>query len=298
MTLRANLIHLAHANPNLRADLLPLIKEASSLSARDEAVIGSWWSYQSRKGDLLMSDGTSLWLVAEGAKIPVAAWTGRFKYTFAPGGFRLLDMVQDAVREWESYHPMVRQRIRNSPITMMDARLASDKKAFSGLTTRDEMVIRRWWSRKPMAGDILFSDGETLSGIWGEVPTTLAVWMGWGTFKMIPTTEPKKKMVQSEVRRLAPGGSFSGVPEGMLENAVRLAAKAPKPAPKLKGKKLDDAISKAYYRHGEGVQVNMMDISKIYDAGKKAYEGAATVEEADAALDEAMKAAITKFRMN
>ena len=73
------------------------------------------------------------------------------------------------------------------------------------------------------------------------------------------------------------------------------AAKAPA---KLKGKKLDDAISKAYYRNGNNVQVNMMDIGKIYDAGKKAYEAADTVEAADAALDEAMKAAIAKYRQN
>ncbi len=78
----------------------------------------------------------------------------------------------------------------------------------------------------------------------------------------------------------------------------KTAAKAPKAAPKLKGKKLDDAISKAYYRNGNGVQVNIMDIGKIYDAGKKAYEAADTVEAADAALEEAMKAAIAKFRQN
>lgn len=79
---------------------------------------------------------------------------------------------------------------------------------------------------------------------------------------------------------------------------AKVAAKAPKAPPKLKGKKLDDAISKAYYRHGNGVQVNIMDIGKIYDAGKAAYEAAATLEAAEAALDEAMIAAIAKFRKN
>lgn len=73
------------------------------------------------------------------------------------------------------------------------------------------------------------------------------------------------------------------------------AAKAPA---KLKGKKLDDAISKAYYKHGDRVQVDIMNIGKIYAAGKAAYEGAESLEEADKALDEAMKAAIAKYRMN
>lgn len=80
-------------------------------------------------------------------------------------------------------------------------------------------------------------------------------------------------------------------------NKGKQAAAAKAPA-KLKGKKLDEAISKAYYEHGDRVQVNIMDIGKIYAAGKAAYEGAGTLEEAAKALDEAMKAAITKYRTN
>ena len=80
-------------------------------------------------------------------------------------------------------------------------------------------------------------------------------------------------------------------------NKGKQAAAAKAPA-KLKGKKLDEAISKAYYEHGDRVQVNIMDIGKIYAAGKTAYEGAGTLEEAAKALDEAMKAAITKYRTN
>lgn len=286
-----------------------------------------------------MSDGKTLWLTVDGAKVSVAAWNSRFRYTPTPiSGFRLVDVVQEAVREYGSYHQVVRQRIKNSPGIMLDGRVAmDDKTAFGRMTSRDEMVIRRWWARKPMEGDFLFSDGETLSGIWDEVATPLAVWQGWGTFKMIPTMNPKKRQVQNEIRELAPGGDgpFAlGGSDGMVEDTMRFAtpkptlraqlirlasenrdlrphllpllagdsrtaaAKAPKAAPKLKGKKLDDAISKAYYRNGNGVQVNIMDIGKIYDAGKKAYEAADTVEAADAALEEAMKAAIAKFRQN
>lgn len=79
---------------------------------------------------------------------------------------------------------------------------------------------------------------------------------------------------------------------GLPPRGVQAAAKAPA---KLKGKKLDAAISKAYYKYGDRVQVNIMDIGKIYAAGKAAYEGAATLEEADKALDAAMKAALEKY---
>lgn len=322
------------------------IKDASSLTPRDESVIAAWWSYQPRKGDLLSTDGKTLSITTEGARIPVAVWSGRLRYTLTPiTGFRLADMVQEAVKEWESYHPMVRPRIKNSPLDAHQWRAAGiGRQAFGAVTARDERVIAAWWSRKPMRGDFLFSDGETLSGMWDDELTPLAVWQGWGTFKMIPTMNLKQKRVQEEIRNLAPGSdgpfALSGS-DSMVEDAMRFAnstptsrtatmtlraklirlahenldirsrilpllvddtrtaaAKAPKAAPKLKGKKLDDAISKAYYRNGQGVQVNIMDIGKIYDAGKKAYEAADTVEAADAALEEAMKAAIAKYRQN
>lgn len=108
----------------------------------------------------------------------------------------------------------------------------------------------------------------------------------------MPTLRAKLIRLASDNRDLRP------VLLPLLAGDTRTAAKAPKAAPKLKGKKLDEAISKAYYRNGNGVQVNIMDIGKIYDAGKKAYEAADTVEAADAALEEAMKAAIAKFRQN
>lgn len=344
-SLRARLIRMAATDAELRPVLLPLLKEASSLLPRDEGVIAAWWSYKPKTGDLLMSDGKTLWLTVEGAKISVAVWDSRFKYTFTPiTGFRLVDMVQEAVREWGINRPVVRQRIKNSPGIMLDGRVAmDDKTAFGRMTSRDETVIRRWWEHKAMEGDFLFSDGETLSGLWGDVATPLAVWQGWGTFKMIPTLNAKKRQVQNEIRELAPGsdGPFALSGSDSMDEAMRFAnstptsrtatmtlraklirlasenldirphilpllvddtrtaaAKAPKAAPKLKGKKLDDAISKAYYRNGQGVQVNIMDIGKIYDAGKKAYEAADTVEAADAALEEAMKAAIAKYRQN
>lgn len=104
----------------------------------------------------------------------------------------------------------------------------------------------------------------------------------------------------AELRRLLayagePEPSRAKVAESLHELADRLAAKAPA---KLKGKKLDKAIEAAYYRHGSGIQINMMSIPKIFREGQAAYEGAATHEEGEKAIDEAMKEAVKKYRTN
>jgi len=60
---------------------------------------------------------------------------------------------------------------------------------------------------------------------------------------------------------------------------------------KASGKKLDDEIAALYKKHGDGVQINMMDIMKIY---KDCRDAAA----AGTSLEEAMIAAIAKYRLN
>lgn len=67
-------------------------------------------------------------------------------------------------------------------------------------------------------------------------------------------------------------------------------AKAPA---KLKGKKLDALISQLYKKHGNGVQVDIFDLSKISDAGKAAYETGG-----EEAADKAVADAIAKYRKN
>jgi len=76
---------------------------------------------------------------------------------------------------------------------------------------------------------------------------------------------------------------------------LREAAKAPA---KLKGKKLDAFISKRYSVLGNGVTINMMSIPKIYRAAEAAYNGAATLEEADSALDKALTEEIAKAKVS
>jgi len=75
---------------------------------------------------------------------------------------------------------------------------------------------------------------------------------------------------------------------------LKEAAKAPV---KLKGKKLDALISKRYSVLGNGVVINMMSIPKIYRAAETAYNGAATPEEAEAALDKALTEAIAQAKV-
>lgn len=107
--------------------------------------------------------------------------------------------------------------------------------------------------------------------------------------------ERKEASLRSKVIRLA-----HAKPEFRAKLLAALGTKtaAPKAPKKLTGKKLAEAISKAYYKQGNGVQINIMDITKIFDAGKAAYEGGATVEEAEKALEEAMIASVAKYRLN
>ena len=65
---------------------------------------------------------------------------------------------------------------------------------------------------------------------------------------------------------------------------------------KVKGKALDKLISDTYYKHGNYVVINMMSIPKIYKEATDAYTAAATHAEGLKALDDAMKAAIAKYR--
>jgi predicted DNA-binding ArsR family transcriptional regulator len=65
-------------------------------------------------------------------------------------------------------------------------------------------------------------------------------------------------------------------------------AAAPK---KLKGKALDKEIEKIYYKVGDRVQINIMDIGKIFAAGRAAYEAGTDMEAA-------IKAAVEKYRKN
>jgi len=80
-----------------------------------------------------------------------------------------------------------------------------------------------------------------------------------------------------------------GLPKVVTEPAID---EAKEPA-KLKGKKLEKLISSLYYKHGQNVQVNIFNLSKISDAGKAAYETGG-----EEAADKAVAAAIAQYREN
>ncbi len=85
----------------------------------------------------------------------------------------------------------------------------------------------------------------------------------------------------------------SSLPKGSedrraLLTVIKEAAKEPA---KLKGKKLDAAINTAFKTHGDRVEFNIMDLSKMSNEVKAAYE-------AGGDIDEAMKKAVAKYRRN
>jgi hypothetical protein len=67
-----------------------------------------------------------------------------------------------------------------------------------------------------------------------------------------------------------------------------------RPSKKAAAKAISARIEKAYGLACAGVQVNLLDISKIFEAGRKAIESGAD----DAALQEAIKAFVATIRQN
>ena len=55
--------------------------------------------------------------------------------------------------------------------------------------------------------------------------------------------------------------------------------------------KQDKLIEQTYYKYGQGVQINIMDISKIFKAGRVALETGSD-------LDAAIQTAIAQLRQN
>jgi maltose-binding protein MalE len=62
-------------------------------------------------------------------------------------------------------------------------------------------------------------------------------------------------------------------------------------AAKKANKALDELVAQAYNRHGNNVQINIMDISNIYRDCKAAHAAGST-------MDDAMITAIAKYRQN
>ena len=84
------------------------------------------------------------------------------------------------------------------------------------------------------------------------------------------------------------GVAMSRISELVSDLRDMLEAKAPA---KLKGKKLDAEINRLYGIHGDRVLVNIMDLGKISNAAKAAYEAGEDMEAA-------IKVAIAKYRLN
>jgi len=54
---------------------------------------------------------------------------------------------------------------------------------------------------------------------------------------------------------------------------------------------LDALIEQTYYKYGSGVEISVMDIGNIFQAGRAAHA-------AGTSLDDAIKEAIAKYRKN
>lgn len=78
-----------------------------------------------------------------------------------------------------------------------------------------------------------------------------------------------------------------------LQEMRLLADGTPKAPKKLKGKALDREIERVYKQYGQGVQIGIMDIPKIFRAGREAYETGGAE-----ALAVAIQDAVARLRKN
>jgi hypothetical protein len=79
------------------------------------------------------------------------------------------------------------------------------------------------------------------------------------------------------------------VTRGLNDMTKRESAKA-----KRLANAVDKEIESAYYRRCSGIQINIMDISKVFKAGRAAYDGGARGSE----LEDAIAAFVQTIRQN
>lgn len=108
--------------------------------------------------------------------------------------------------------------------------------------------------------------------------------------KMSADESALQKYAKQMIRSIKTGASL--VLDGWAPMQSESLGEAKEPA-KLKGKKLDALIQKLYSKHGNGVQVNIFNLSKISNAGRAAYETGG-----EEAADKAIAAAIEQYREN
>ena len=286
--LRSSLIRLAHTNPEIRPEILSLLKEASddSAGAAKKFVQG----LQKSLAKSMKTPESKLKVVdKKGVSVLSGSFEGKkFSVLVDPEGSSLnfagtVDgmLVLSGHAPFDSFEKNIAE-----VVSEVIKSIGKDRSSEIG---------------KDAANKVPYIIGaqvrDTSTGFYGIVEQGTPApeknekdWTRSVPFK-VPATARKSLVRWQEGPKK---GTTTWAPWTSIK-AVKNAAKAPA---KLTGKKLDAAISKAYYKHFNGVQINIMDTVKISRLGRAAYEGGATPEEAEKALDEAMKDAVPKFRQN
>jgi hypothetical protein len=217
--LRSKVIRLAHANPALRADLLPLLKEAAGVKITNKQLNNY---YAMKQGGPSANDGYNIQ-----------------EYGMTYEQFRAIGRLEEEMGGADS-------------ASQFNRFLAGAKINLTRASQSDIDALAKALAKKPLRA--------------------------------------------AGCEKLPEGGMRDNC-EAKVEEGEKADKKAAKAPAKLKGKKLDALISKTYSVLGNGVTINMMDISKIYNDALKAYEGAGTPEEATEALEKAMKTSIAKHKI-
>lgn len=158
-------------------------------------------------------------------------------------------------------------------------------------------VDGKWFSRKTPS-QITTAVGEIGKLLRGERFKNPRIAAGWSThnlgggqqwFKRLAAgsvnVQQIRKGMPYEARKIDSAGKqhhLGSASTLAAAKALALGAKSsaksnPKP---LSKKALDKLIEQIYYKHASGLQINIMDIGKVFKAGEKAYAAGGDVEQA------------------
>jgi len=256
--LRSKLIRLAHANPKLRADLLPLLTKQAAVAKKAQDS-----SLDPRKAmmyfDISFEDYNIDDAAEEGDEIALKLQGGDDRLAVKLEG--------DAIKAAE--------------------RILGVKVSNEGHDSAGNLVCKFGvdsWGDVDKAYKAI-----SRNTIGGDDQIDLApFYVGQGFF-LLPqgVNGPKYGNVP---------GRKGDLDDWLADNKPGKKAAADKDK-KVKGKALDKLISQTYYKHGTNVMIDMMSIPKIYKEAETAYNNAASHEEGMKALDVAMKASVAKYKV-
>jgi len=259
--LRSKLIRLAHARPELRAELLPLLTKQAVALMTPEAT----------------AKAKSLLALLKKMGWPVYGWTPTellYHRDIGLGSSRKdWTLLQVEVSHWDPAGLIEMYGSESDPTVQRRFQQIAAKYGKPYTTVED------------LRATVLEAEENELNMREAQAKK-IASMFPQGTTKITVMHTP-----------LNPDSKTYAILDLEIKVSAFFQAKLAAADKKVKGKALDKLISQTYYKHGTNVMIDMMSIPKIYKEAETAYNNAASHEEGMKALDVAMKASVAKYKV-